>query len=142
MKISSSLPAIALSALVACSAPAPTVRAQVARRGGSSPIATQLLHTVNDYRVRNGAAPLQSHPALERLAIEHSEYLRQHRGSFSIYGKNVSHFGSEARAFTAIQLLGMADYSENVAATHSQDSPANTARVLVILWQRSQGHEP
>lgn len=74
--------------------------------------------------------------------MSHCEYLSRNRGTFKVHGRNVSHFGSETRAFIAIRTLQMMDYGENVAATSTNGSNSHTARMLVKLWQRSKGHEP
>lgn len=99
----------------------------------------QVCKEVNSYRLDHGASELQRHPGLDRLAQEHCEYLRQHRGSFGIYGKNVSHFGFEGRAGIIRERFQMQSSSENVAAANPVGKRA--APLLVKLWSESKGHD-
>jgi uncharacterized protein YkwD len=103
-----------------------------------SSLSGQLFQEVNAYRSRHGASVLQRHAGLDRLAQEHCKYLHQHRGSFKIRGKNVSHFGFEGRALEARELYQMQSVSENVAAT---SSGKNLAPGIVNLWAGSKNHE-
>lgn len=93
---------------------------------------------VNSYRRSHGAKNLQRHPGLDRLAQEHSEYLRKNRGTFSLHGKNVSHYGFEGRALAARQRFQMDDISENVVSAKA--SGGNPASMLVKLWAGSRNH--
>lgn len=94
---------------------------------------------VNSYRRSLGASDLQRHPGLDRLAQEHCEYLRQHKGTSGLYEKNASHFGFEDRVLLVRERYQMRSVSENVAAaTHPGDNPAP---VLVRLWAESKNHE-
>jgi uncharacterized protein YkwD len=98
------------------------------------------IHTeVNSYRRSCGASELQRHAGLDRLAQEHCEYLRQHKGKFQIYGKNVSHFGFEGRALIARERFQMMSVSENVAS--AENPGGNPAPTLVNLWVNSKDHE-
>lgn len=98
----------------------------------------RLFDAVNDYRLSQGAQPVQRHSGLDRLAQEHCEYLRSHRGTFSLYGKNVSHYGFEGRAVAARQVYEMSSVSENVAAANYPGS--NASAVIVELWKQSKDH--
>jgi uncharacterized protein YkwD len=102
-------------------------------------LAAQVLQEVNSYRRSHGAADLQMHPGLNGLAQKHCEYLVQNRGKFGIYGKNVSHFGSEGRALVARERYKMTSYCENVAAAVHPGKVA--APTLVKLWSSSKDHE-
>lgn len=104
-------------------------------------LSQQLFQEVNAYRRSRGAAQLPRHPGLDQLAREHSEYLRKHRGTFSLYGKNVSHIGADKRARVAFLLYQMDTCSENVAFTLSRGSEAQTAKAVAQLWQNSANHE-
>jgi uncharacterized protein YkwD len=99
----------------------------------------QVLREVNSYRRSHGAMELQRHAGLDRLAQQHCEYLRQHRGSFGLYGKNVSHYGFEGRASLAREAFQMDNLSENVAATGAGSK--NPVPSLVSLWANSKDHE-
>lgn len=99
----------------------------------------RIFGAANAYRVQMGVSPLLRHPGLDRLAQEHCEYLREHRGSFSIYGKNVSHFGFEGRALVAKMSFKMANCSENVASTKWRGK--GTANYLIQMWISSKSHE-
>lgn len=107
------------------------------RRSGNS-MSDRVFDEVNSYRRSQGLGNVQRHAGLDRLAQSHSEYLRTNRGKFSIYGKNVSHFGFEGRAMFARQNLGMLSVSENVAAANypGQAAPG----VLLELWRTSKDH--
>jgi uncharacterized protein YkwD len=104
-----------------------------------SSLTERVFQEVNSYRRSHGATDLQRHAGLDRLAQEHSEYLRQHRGEFGIYGKNVSHIGFDGRALIAREAYHMENISENVAAANHPG--ANSAPALVKLWEGSKDHE-
>ena len=106
-----------------------------------SSLSQELFQRVNSYRSSRGAAPLTRHSGLDRLAQDHCEYLRQHRGTFSLYGKNVSHLGFETRARIASLYYHMDACSENVAFTMSRPTETQTVTALVSLWQHSENHE-
>ena len=99
----------------------------------------QVLEAVNSYRRSQGASELQRHPGLDRLAQEHCEYLRKNRGTFQLYGKNVSHMGFEGRALVAKERYQMNNVSENVASASSPGG--NVGPMLVKLWSASKAHE-
>jgi uncharacterized protein YkwD len=100
--------------------------------------AGRLFDAVNDYRLSQGAQPVERHAGLDRLAQQHCEYLRSNRGTFSLYGKNVSHYGFDARAIAARQVFQMSSVSENVAAANYPGS--NSSGVIVELWKQSKDH--
>ncbi len=104
-----------------------------------SSLSGQILKEVNSYRRSLGKADLQRHAGLDRLAQDHCEYLRQHRGEFSLYGKNVSHMGFEGRSLVARERYKMMSCGENVASANhpGADAPA----VLLKLWAGSKDHE-
>ena len=99
----------------------------------------QILQEVNSYRRSHGVSELQRHAGLDRLAQEHCEYLRQKRGSFGIYGKNVSHIGFEGRTLVARERYQMANLSENVAAASSPGN--NPGPTLLKMWSESKDHD-
>lgn len=101
-------------------------------------VSGRVFDEVNAYRSSQGARPLQRHAGLDRLAQQHCEYLRKHRGTFELSGRNVSHFGFEGRCLAARQMYQMENISENVAAAnHPGGAPA---KVLVGLWKGSKDH--
>jgi uncharacterized protein YkwD len=104
-----------------------------------SSLSGQILMEVNAYRRSHGASDLQRHAGLDRLAQQHCEYLRQHKGQFGLYGKNVSHFGFEGRALMARERYQMTAVSENVVAASNPGS--NPAPILIKLWAGSKDHE-
>ncbi len=99
----------------------------------------QVFQQVNAYRQQVGASQLVRHAGLDRLAQQHCEYLRDHRGTFGVYGKNVSHYGSEGRALAARQSYNMQNISENVAATAPGEK--NAPSTLVKMWSDSKQHD-
>jgi uncharacterized protein YkwD len=111
---------------------------------GNSPdrlLASQVFDQVNDYRKDKGSGPLLGHPALNRMAEQHSEYMRENRGKFNLDGKNVSHMGSEGRAVEAMRMYHFISFSENVAAAPKASSVPQSAATLVTLWIHSPDHE-
>ena len=98
-------------------------------------LSARLLNEVNAYRASKGAKALVRNPGLDRMAQEHSEFLRQNRGKFTLGGTNVSHLGFESRSLKARELFSMPTIGENVAAMHSSSTTE-----LVQAWARSSGH--
>ncbi|MEO7100569.1 MAG: CAP domain-containing protein [Luteolibacter sp.] len=129
-----------IGALASCATTPPIQKMSVSTslRPDSS-LTEQIFKEVNSYRRSHGASDLQRHAGLDRLAQEHSEYLRQHRGQFGIYGKNVSHYGFDGRALMARQAFNMENLSENVVAASRPGS--HPAPVLIKLWSESKDHE-
>lgn len=128
-------------ALASCAAPSPkTTRITVSTSSKpDSSLTGQVLQEVNAYRRNHGARELLRHAGLDRLAQQHCEFLRQNRGKFDLYGKNVSHMGFEGRALLLRQRYNMPSCAENVASTNNiRDRVAPT---LVGLWAKSKGHE-
>lgn len=106
-------------------------------RPESSPTG-KVFQEVNSYRRSIGKQELQRHSSLDKLAQAHCEYLRKHRGEFSLYGTNVSHIGFEGRVAIARERFQINNMSENVAAAnHPGKAPAP---VLLALWKGSKDH--
>jgi uncharacterized protein YkwD len=130
---------VCASAMAACAN-----KHESAKVGISAPVrpdtslSGQVFAAVNAYRGSQGAKELQRHAGLDRLALQHCQYLRQHRGTFLLSGKNVSHFGFESRVLFARERYQMTAMSENVAA--SSQAGSHPAPVLVRLWAGSKGH--
>lgn len=130
---------VCAAALASCANPPESTRMPVsASMRPDSSTSSRLYQEVNSYRHSKGANELQRHPGLDRLAQEHCEYLRQNRGSFSLSGRNVSHFGFEGRALVARNLYQMENISENVAAANQPGGNAISA--LMGLWKGSKDH--
>lgn len=132
--------AVSAGALASCTSQPETQKPAItaASRSDNS-VSGQVYDAVNSYRRSHGAVGLQRHPGLDRLAQAHCEYLRQNRGKFGIYGKNVSHFGSEGRALVARERFQMFSSSENIAATNVGAN--NRVAALLNLWTNSKDHQ-
>lgn len=131
---------VGVGGLASCAEPPKPIKVPVVAnlQPNTSP-SGQVFQAVNAYRRSQGAAELQRHPGLDRLAQQHCEYLRQHRGTFVLNGKNVSHIGFEGRALYAREVYHMENISENVAsANHTGTNPAP---VLLTLWKNSKDHQ-
>lgn len=128
-------------ALASCSTQPATTSFPVSVNAGrpDNSLSGKLFQEVNQWRGQQGAKSLRRHPGLDRLAQEHCEYLRQHRGSFGIYGANVSHYGFEGRADVAKFKYNMAATGENVVSASGAGS--NPSPTLVKLWENSPGHK-
>jgi uncharacterized protein YkwD len=140
-KISAQSLQITVFALLASCAQQPGQTYASAPGPGTSPLSGQVFQDVNAYRRGKGAKPLLPHAGLDRLAREHCEYLKKNRGTFDLYGKNVSHDGSEGRSLVAMRNLNMLSTSENVASTFKGASDAQTSGFCVKLWQKSPKHD-
>lgn len=126
--------------LASCSSNSGLARVEVSATGGRERVlANQILSEVNNYRKSIGAAPLSRHSGLDRMAQQHCEFLKNNRGKFSLYGKNVSHYGFEGRASTARFSMNLDNLGENVIA--GQRLSGNVAASLVKAWRGSRGHE-
>jgi len=130
---------VCAAALASCaSAPVPTRTQVSASLRPDSSTTSRVFQEVNAYRRSCGAKELQRHAGLDRLAQEHCEFLRRNRGTFSLNGKNVSHFGFEGRNLIARERYRMSNVSENVAATSSGGH--NPSAALIDLWKGSKDH--
>lgn len=134
------LPIIVALGLSSCANQTGVNKELVSNREHQS-LANTIFNDVNAYRRQNGSRNLQRHPGLERLAMEHCEYLRRNRGTFNLYGKNVSHDGAEGRSLAAMRNLKMLNSSENIASIMSSPTDAQTSRSIVKMWEKSKNHE-
>jgi uncharacterized protein YkwD len=143
MKSNTSLKVIlfaCVGALASCATQPVKTRVPVSATIRPDPsLSGQVFQAVNGYRKSHNASVLQRHAGLDRLAQQHCEYLRNHRGEGTIYGKNVSHIGFQGRSLVARERYNMMSISENVAAANQpgKDAPS----VLVKLWSESKDHE-
>ncbi len=104
---------------------------------------TQAIHEeVNRYRVSKGLKPLKYHRGLAKLAKPHSDYMKKHAGSFTVYGKKnlVSHYGFEARKTLAEKKYQIESLNENVIASHGLGQGEDLAAKMVRGWLRSENH--
>jgi uncharacterized protein YkwD len=130
---------ICLSALASCASQPKSVKVPVSTMlQPNTSVSSQVFQSVNNYRSSLGATELQRHAGLDHLAQQHCEYLRQHRGTFKLNGKNVSHIGFEGRALYARARYQMDNISENVAS--ATGIGGNPAPVLLALWKSSKDH--
>ncbi|MBC8126464.1 MAG: CAP domain-containing protein [Gloeobacteraceae cyanobacterium ES-bin-144] len=128
-----------VAALASCASKPETKRMPVSASIRPDSSATgRLFKEVNEYRQSKGKSEVERHAGLDRLAQEHCEYLRQHRGEFSLQGKNVSHIGFDGRTAIARERYQMFNISENVAAATRPGS--NFSPVIVALWKGSKEH--
>lgn len=92
---------------------------------------------VNAYRQAKGKSALQRHAGLDRMARQHSEFMRRNRGKFG--STSLTHYGFEERALNAQRTMSMGGVAENIATcSGSFGSPVNT---LVAAWKGSSGHD-
>lgn len=132
--------AVCMAGLISCANPHAnsTSMPVSASSHASSSLADRLFDDVNAYRRSKGASNLVRHAGLDKLAQEHCQYLMQHRGSFSLKGKNVSHIGAQDRFIVAQHVYQMANVSENVASCSK--SSGSTTQALITLWKNSDDH--
>jgi uncharacterized protein YkwD len=117
--------------------PSPTVSTPVS--SGDTSLAGSIHSQVNSHRGALGKPSVRRHPGLDRLARQHSEFMRLNRGKFQGKTSNLSHYGFEERALAAQHHLGMSAVAENIATCSGGfTSPAST---LVEAWKKSSGHE-
>lgn len=103
---------------------------------GETPLSGKVFAEVNSYRASKGKTALKRHPGLDRLAQQHCDHLVKTAGSYSMYGRNISHTGFESRALTARQAYKINNLGENVVS-----STVHSAKRLVDLWAVSKSHD-
>ena len=109
-------------------------RASVSSSDGS--LAGTLHAQVNDFRTASGRNALSRHAGLDRMALQHCEFMRANRGKF---GKsNLTHYGFEERALAAQRLMSMSNVGENIGTCSGTGK--SSASVLVNAWKNSSGH--
>lgn len=142
MKTLKFLTAVCFTAIsLGASSCTPTQSVRVSSLSPDQILASCVHNQVNAYRKSKGSAALSGHPGLNKLALQHSEYMRKNRGTFGLYGKNVTHMGSEGRALAAMRIYNFINSSENVAAAMKGASNSQSAATLVKLWTNSPEHE-
>ncbi len=91
----------------------------------------QAIHSgINQYRSRNGLAPLRLDDRLSQMARTHSEAMAVGRVGFG-------HQGFERRGKAIQKILGYSNMAENVAYSGGLNRPAHQA---VETWLRSSTH--
>ena len=67
-----------------------------------------------------GSSLFKLHSGLSKLAKPHSDYMKNHAGSFSVDAKKklITHYGFGARATLANRDYGIENLSENVIASY------------------------
>lgn len=106
---------------------------------GDGSLAGKIHAGVNSYRSSIGREALPRHSGLDRMARQHSEFMRENRGKFKLGGSaNISHYGFTERALAAQRLMGMSNVAENVATCNGRGD--QSAPVLVNAWKASSGH--
>lgn len=132
------LSAAAVSLGASASAVEPVLEPVVTVAISSGNVADGIHAKVNAYRKSIGKPALQRHAGLDKLARQHSEFMRRNRGKFSLSSTgNISHFGFEGRTLAARRGLGMSDISENIGTC---GGAGNAAGTLVEAWKKSRGH--
>jgi uncharacterized protein YkwD len=106
---------------------------------GDGSLAGSIHAQVNAHRGAIGRSHLPRHAGLDRLALQHSEFMLKNRGKFAVgSSSSLSHYGFEERAMAAQRLMGMSNVAENIATCSGGfTSPAST---LVGAWKKSSGH--
>jgi uncharacterized protein YkwD len=106
---------------------------------GDGSLAGTIHAQVNSFRSSVGRKQVRRHAGLDRMAQQHSEFMRMNRGKF---GKgsagNLTHYGFEERALKAQRMMSMGEVAENIATCSRQGS--NAVPVLVNAWKNSSGH--
>lgn len=91
---------------------------------------------VNSFRSSVGRKEVRRHAGLDKMAQQHSDYMRASRGKSS--GGSLTHFGFEERALKAQRMMSMGEVAENIATCSRQGN--NAVPVLVNAWKNSTGH--
>lgn len=93
-------------------------------------IEQKTLQLINEYRIQNGRAPLQTHAVIYAEAYQHSTNMAEGKVPFGHDG-----FSARVERIRA-KLNGVGAAAENVAYTYNLD-PAQTA---FEQWRNSSGH--
>ncbi|MEK7949481.1 CAP domain-containing protein [Luteolibacter soli] len=109
----------------------------VSKTDGS--IAGSIQSEVNAYRATKGKPALERHAGLDRMAQQHSEFMRRNRGKFGGASGNLTHYGFEERALNAQRTMNMSNVAENVASCSGHYGSA--ADTLFNAWKGSSSHE-
>jgi len=102
-------------------------------------IAGNIHAQVNSYRQTKGESALPRHAGLDRMAQQHSEFMRRNRGKFGGASGNLTHYGFEERSLNAQRTMSMSSVGENVATCSGNFGSA--ADTLFSAWKGSSSHE-
>ena len=103
---------------------------------GHGRLAGNIHAQVNAYRQSLGKPGLKRHAGLDRLAQQHSEFMRRNRGKFGKGSKgNLTHLGFEERSLMAQRGMGMSDVGENVGTCSRM---GRLADILVEAWRNRE----
>lgn len=132
-------PALLACLLASCATDTPFAMVEAGVAGGRvRTIEARVFDEVNALRRSEGLPVLQRHPGLDRLARGHAQFMLQHRGEFSLYGKNITHLGFAERALAARHLYGIGHLAENVSAGDRIEG--DVAGRLAGGWSTSTDH--
>ena len=137
--LSSFVGALAAASFLTSCAPSPSSDEHVTnhQRSQTSSTTDKLHDTINNYRKSKGAKTLKRHSGLDKLAYQHSKYMAENRGEFTLGSKNISHYGFENRARVAKSGYRMQSVAENVAGGKIS---ANIPQTLLKSWNLSNKH--
>lgn len=147
MKIIKLLGVVAALILVSsCSSSNVAVKQTSANKGSTSQEdqLTEAIHEeINRYRASQGLKKLRFHRGLAKIAKPHSDYMRDHAGSFSVDAqkKLISHYGFEARKMMANRKYRVESLSENVIASYDMGQGSDLAAKMVRGWLSSPNHK-
>lgn len=147
MKIIKLLGVVAALLLVSsCSSSNVAVKQTSANKGSTSQEdqLTEAIHEeINRYRASQGLKKLRFHRGLAKIAKPHSDYMRDHAGSFSVDAqkKLISHYGFEARKMMANRKYRVESLSENVIASYDMGQGSDLAAKMVRGWLSSPNHK-
>jgi uncharacterized protein YkwD len=115
----------------------PMSSAAVSKGDGS--LAGTIHAQVNSFRSSVGRKQVSRHAGLDKMAQQHSEFMRMNRGKFgSGSAGSLTHYGFEERALKAQRMMSMSEVGENIATCSRQGS--NAVPVLVNAWKNSSAH--
>lgn len=105
-------------------------------------LAMELHREVNKHRASQGLKPLEYHKGLAKIAKPHSNYMKQHAGSFSVDAqkKLITHYGFDARVVMADRKYRIESLSENVIASYNMGQGNDLAAKMVRGWMTSPNH--
>lgn len=113
----------------------------VASSSNEERLALKIHDEVNAYRQSVGLSPVKHHAGLAKLASQHSNFMRDNAGRFSIEGKLISHYGLNGRRVLAQKKYGIESIGENVIASYEMGQGDNLAKTMVAGWLRSPNHK-
>lgn len=104
-------------------------------------MASKIHDEINIYRKSTGLEPLKRHSGLTKIAKQHSNFMRDNAGKFSIEGKLITHYGIDGRRLLARKKYGIESVGENVIASSNMGRGPGLAKKMVAGWLRSPNHK-